>query len=189
MKARESGMPEEKMWEQFFNVDKILDELEINNKINKLVDLGFGYGTFTIPASRKIAGNIYAYDIEDKLTKELEYKLGIKKIRNVFLFNKDFISEGTGLKDEETDYVMLFNILHAEKSPDILNEVRRILRKNGKAGVIHWRYDESTPRGPGMEIRPKPEDLKNMLEESGFTILKFNINLSPYHYGILAQKT
>ena len=26
MKARESGIPEEKTWEQFFNVEKILNE-------------------------------------------------------------------------------------------------------------------------------------------------------------------
>ena len=54
MKARESGMPEEKIWEQFFDVDKILDELEINTKVEKLVDFGFGYGTFTIPASKML---------------------------------------------------------------------------------------------------------------------------------------
>jgi len=58
MKARESGMPEEKMWEQFFDVEKILNELEINNGIQRLVDFGFGYGTFTIPASKKIKGMI-----------------------------------------------------------------------------------------------------------------------------------
>jgi hypothetical protein len=52
MKARESGMPGEKIWEQFFDVEKILSELEVNNKIEKLVDFGFGYGTFTIPGSR-----------------------------------------------------------------------------------------------------------------------------------------
>jgi len=54
MKARESGMPEEKIWEQFFNVDNILNELEVNFEIEKLVDLDFGYGTFTLPASKKI---------------------------------------------------------------------------------------------------------------------------------------
>ncbi|MGA8264547.1 MAG: hypothetical protein WB779_08915, partial [Ignavibacteriaceae bacterium] len=60
MKARESGMPDEKMWEQFFDVGKILDELEINSEVEKLVDLGFGYGTFTIPTSKKIKGKVYA---------------------------------------------------------------------------------------------------------------------------------
>ncbi len=188
MKARESGMPEEKMWKRFFDVNKILDELEINNEVEKLVDFGFGYGTFTIPASKMIKGKLYAYDIEDALIQEMESKLIMNNIENIFLFKKDFIFEGTGLQNEEVDYVMLFNILHVEESADILEETYRILKKNGKVGVIHWIYDSSTPRGPSMSIRPKPEDLKNMLIKSGFSILKYNLNLPPYHYGIFAKK-
>jgi ubiquinone/menaquinone biosynthesis C-methylase UbiE len=188
MKARESGMPEEIMWQQYFDVDKIFDELEIDNKIEKLVDFGFGYGTFTIPASKRIRGNVYAYDIEHTLIQELEIKLKKNKIKNVLLLNKDFFAHGTNLQNEEIDFVMLFNILHAEKSVDILKETYRILKKNGKVGVIHWQYDSSTPRGPSMLIRPKPEELKNMLQQAGFSIIKHNINLPPYHYGILAKK-
>ncbi len=188
MKARESGMPDEQMWNQFFDVERILFDLEINYHIKKLVDLGFGYGTFTLPASRKINGNVYAYDIEEGLTNMLKSRLTTGDIQNVFLFAKDFITEGTGLQNEEADYVMLFNILHAEKADDILNETYRILRKNGKVGVIHWNYDADTPRGPSMSIRPKPEELKNLLIKSGFSILKYNVNLPPYHYGILAEK-
>ena len=188
MKARESGMPDEKMWEQFFDVGKILDELEINREVEKLVDLGFGYGTFTIPASKKIKGKVYAYDIEETLIKELDAKLKKDNIGNVSLLNKDFISEGTGLQNQEADFVMLFNILHAERSADVLKEAFRILKKNGKVGVIHWNYDSTTPRGPDMSIRPKPEELKGMLIKTGFSVLKYNINLPPYHYGILAQK-
>jgi len=188
MKARESGMPEEKMWEQFFDVEKILDELEINNGIQRLVDFGFGYGTFTIPASKKIKGMIYAYDIEDALNKELESKLKINNITNVISFTRDFISSGTDLQNEEVDYVMLFNILHADESIDILKETFRILKKKGRVGVIHWNYDPSTPRGPSMSVRPKPEALKNMLTKAGFSIIKHSINLPPYHYGILAQR-
>ena len=188
MRARESGMPDEKMWEQFFDVEKILNELEVNNGIQRLVDLGFGYGTFTIPASRKINGIIYAYDIEDSLHKELESKLRIYNITNVTHYNRDFITEGTGLKNEEVDYVLLLNILHAEKSINILKEAFRILKKGGRVGVIHWNYDPGTPRGPSMLIRPQPGELKNMLIRAGFSIIKHNINLPPYHNGILAQK-
>lgn len=188
MKARESGMPEEKMWEQFFDANKIFNELEINNEIEKLVDLGFGYGTFTIPASKKIKGKVYAYDIEEVLIQNLKSKLKKNNINNVTIVKKDFISEGTKFQNEEVDFVMLFNILHAERSTDILGEAYRILKKNGKIGIIHWKYDSNTPRGPSMKIRPKPEDLKDILIKCGFNILKHNINLPPYHYGILAQK-
>ncbi len=48
----------------------------------------------------------------------------------------DFISKGTGLQNEEVDYVMLFNILHAEKSAAILDEAFRILKREGKS----WNY-------------------------------------------------
>ena len=188
MKVRESGMPYEEMWGQFFDITKILDELEVNNEIEKLVEFGFGYGTFTIPASRRIKGKVYAYDIEIDLHQELTAKLKTNNIENVLLFNDDFINNGTGLQNEEADYVMLFNILHAEQAPEILEEANKILKKNGKVGIIHWRYDSSTPRGPSMSIRPKPEELKNLLIKAGFSILKYNINLPPYHYGILAEK-
>ncbi|HSP88732.1 MAG TPA: hypothetical protein VLN45_11400 [Ignavibacteriaceae bacterium] len=113
MKARESGMPEEKIWEQFFDVNKILYELEINKEVENLADLGFGYGTFTIPSSNRIKGNIYAFDIEADLTDKLNARLKINKIENVLPFNKDFITHGTCLQNEEVNYVMLFNILHA----------------------------------------------------------------------------
>jgi ubiquinone/menaquinone biosynthesis C-methylase UbiE len=188
MKARESGMPDEKMWQQFFDVNKILDELEVNNGIEKLVDFGSGYGTFTIPASKRIKGNVYAYDFEIILIRELDSRLKKNNINNVILFNKDFINEETAFQNKEVDFVMLFNILHAERSADILKETHRILKENGKVGVIHWNYDSTTPRGPSMSIRPKPDELKTMLIDAGFSILKYNINLPPYHYGILAQK-
>ena len=188
MKAKESGMPDEKTWEQFFDVEKILNELDINNKIEKLVELGFGYGTFTIPASKKIKGLVYAYDIENELHKELQQKLKINNIKNVKIFKNDFIAEGSGLQNEEADYVMLFNILHAAETDDILREAYRILKRNGKVGIIHWNYDSSTPRGPSMSIRPKPEELRDQLIKAGFAVLKYNIDLPPYHYGILVQK-
>lgn len=188
MKARESGMPDENIWEHYFDVDTILEELEINNEIENLIDLGFGHGTFSIPASKRIKGNVIGYDIETELVHKLESKLKINNIQNVHPFKRDFISDGTGLQNESADYVMLFNILHSERSIDILKETFRILKNNGKVGVIHWNYDPSTPRGPSMPIRPKPHDLKKLLLQSHFTILKYNLNLPPYHYGILARK-
>ena len=50
-------MPAEDMWASFFNVELILSELQINSDINDLVEIGCGYGTFTIPAAKKISGN------------------------------------------------------------------------------------------------------------------------------------
>lgn len=188
MKTRESGMPEENVWDEFFDAGKILDELEVDVSIEKLADLGCGYGTFALPAGRKIKGTVYALDVEEGAVKDLEKKIKKKNIRNVTVMKKDFVADGTGFGEGEVNYVMLFNILHAEESENILREAYRILKENGKTGIIHWRYDDCTPRGPSMAIRPRPEDLKRLLIKTGFEIIKFNINLPPYHYGILAIK-
>jgi len=49
MRLRESGMPEESFWETLFDVNLILDRLEIDKRVGEVVELDCGYGTFTLP--------------------------------------------------------------------------------------------------------------------------------------------
>src|SRR3989344_2657681 len=115
MKVRESGMPEEETWQEFFSPDSILKTMCIGNRIKDVVDFGCGYGTFTIPTAKIVSGKVYAIDIEPEMVKETERKARENKLGNVKTILRDFVSEGSGLKDESVDYVMLFNILHTDK--------------------------------------------------------------------------
>jgi ubiquinone/menaquinone biosynthesis C-methylase UbiE len=92
------------------------------------------------------------------------------------------------LADNSVDYVMLFNILHHDLSSDFLNESYRILRQNGKIGIIHWRSDILTPRGPNLSIRPKPEQIIEMIDIKRFRIAKKPFILEPFHYGLVISK-
>jgi ubiquinone/menaquinone biosynthesis C-methylase UbiE len=83
---------------------------------------------------------------------------------------------------------MLFNILHAENPVRILQEAYRVLSPLGKVGVIHWNFDPTTPRGPSMSIRPRPEQCQEWIKLAGFELTKPHINLPPYHYGLVGQK-
>jgi SAM-dependent methyltransferase len=67
MKVRDSGMPEETQWNNFFHVDFLLSELSIDSKINDLVEIGSGYGTFTIPTAKLIQGKLFAFDMEEDI--------------------------------------------------------------------------------------------------------------------------
>jgi SAM-dependent methyltransferase len=185
MKIRESGMPEESYWESFFNPQSILSQLQFDNTINNAVEFGSGYGTFTIPAAKIITGNLYAFDIDPLMNKRLGQKVGEERILNVKINEVDFVKEGTKLKDSSIDYVMLFNILHADDPVLLLKEAHRILNPNGKVGVIHWIYSELTPRGPSLDIRPKPEQCIKWLESAGFNLGSDIISLPPYHYGLI----
>ena len=58
--------------------------------------------------------------------------------------------------DASVDHAMLFNILHVEEPVGLLCEAMRVLVPGGKAGIIHWRTDLETPRGPSMADPPMP---------------------------------
>ncbi|KZX11180.1 class I SAM-dependent methyltransferase [Methanobrevibacter filiformis] len=189
MRVRESGMPEQLYWESLFDIDLIMEKMDISKDIDLLVEFGSGYGTFTIPSAGRINGKIIALDIDLEMLKIVNSQLDSNNIKNVTCHNRDFITEGTGVKDSSVDYVMLFNILHHSKPQEILNESYRILKFNGRIGIIHWNYDSTTPRGPNMSIRPKPEDLIKLVQTIGFKLKKEDlVNLPPYHYGIIAYK-
>jgi len=187
MKIRESGMPDKYMWEGFFDPAKVINTLGINSQTGDLAEFGCGYGTFTIPTAKIIKGKIYALDLEPdmiRLTAEEAKKQGLN---NVEVVKRDFMADGSGLSDESVDYVMLFNILHLEKPTVLIDEAKRILREGGKLGIIHWNYDSKTPRGPSMDIRPKPEDCIKWAENAGFSGA-IRYDLKPYHYGIVLIK-
>ncbi len=64
MKTRESGMPEESIWQGYFEPEAVLKKLGLTSACGNVVDFGCGYGTFTIPAARIASGIVYALDIE-----------------------------------------------------------------------------------------------------------------------------
>jgi SAM-dependent methyltransferase len=189
MKARESGMPDEKMWQSFFNPEVILTALKLDNRICDAADFGCGYGTFTLPAALRIKGTLYGFDIDAAMIGECNRRAQQEGITNLQLFVRDFVKNGTGLAPESVDYTMLFNILHAEEPLLLLHEAWRILKPHGRVAIIHWNFDPTTPRGPSMDIRPRPADCQKWTEQAGFEVENGIIDLPPYHYGLVGRKS
>lgn len=188
MKVRDSGMPEETKWNDFFNVDFLLSELDINSKIYDLVEIGSGYGTFTIPAAKLIQGKLFAFDIEEEMIEILNQKVQNEQVCNIVLEKRDILTHTTGLPENSIDYVMLFNILHHESPLDFINEAYRILKPKGKIGIIHWRSDIATPRGPDLNIRPKPQQIMKWFDKQRFKIDKQPLIVEPYHFALIISK-
>jgi ubiquinone/menaquinone biosynthesis C-methylase UbiE len=188
MKIRESGMPDETFWESFFDTGEIFSKLKLDDTTSDVAEFGSGYGTFTLPAAKVIKGNIFAFDIDSAMIDRLKQRSEQDNSSNIKILNKDFIKDGTGLKNNSIDYVMMFNILHAANPEILLNEAYRILKQQGKLGVIHWIHSADTPRGPSMNIRPTPEQCSYWIESAKFKIVNKEISLPPYHYGILCTK-
>jgi ubiquinone/menaquinone biosynthesis C-methylase UbiE len=189
MKTRESGMPNEEVWSSFFSSARTLAKLGLTKSCRDVVDFGCGYGTFTIPAARIIRGTVHALDIEAEMVKATARKAKASGLNNVRVELRDFVAEGTGLPGASVDYVMLFNILHCEEPLVLLREAWRVLSDGGRLGIMHWNYDPSTPRGPSMDIRPRPEQCRAWAEQAGFHLHgPGKINLPPYHWGWIVKK-
>jgi ubiquinone/menaquinone biosynthesis C-methylase UbiE len=188
MKVRQSGMPDQTMWEGFFDPSRALSRLGLTRETSTAVDLGCGYGTFTIPAARLTQSTVHGFDIEPKMIRATASKAESAGLTNVELHLRDFEAEGTGLPDVSVGYVMLFNLLHAEEPDRLLREAYRILAPGGSVAVMHWISDRPTPRGPSMEIRPRPEDCRRWMIAQGFRIETGVVDLPPYHFGLVGHK-
>lgn len=188
-------MPEVSYWESLFDIPRILDTMRLNKGAGCVVEFGCGYGSFTIPLARRLQGagdSLLSFDIDPAMVQRAQDRVVREKLLRVTV--KESQKSGEDLVEPQSaDYVMLFNILHGkepgERPEDLLQLAWSWLSPGGTVGIIHWRYDSSTPRGPSMEIRPRPEELLGRMKAAGFRIFpKSPLDLPPYHYGILGQK-
>ncbi|MBE0544475.1 MAG: class I SAM-dependent methyltransferase [Verrucomicrobia bacterium] len=187
MKLRESGMPEEAYWETLFDVPLILDRLGINRQLRDVVELGCGYGTFTLPVAQRISGVLTTFDIESEMVERTRQRAAQAGVGNVLYVVGDVFTDGFG-ESASKDACLLFNILHCEQPMKLLAEAAQVVRPAGFVYVIHWRYDPATPRGPSTEIRPRPEQILDWAEEAGLLASPEGVlDLPPWHYGIRFQ--
>jgi SAM-dependent methyltransferase len=190
MKLRESGMPEEEYWESLFDVDLILDRLGITNVHGDMVELGCGYGTFSLPLAKRVSGVLRTFDIEPEMIERTRSRAKVESIDNIHCELRDVFEQGFGVPSESQEACLLFNILHCEEPIRLLSEAACAIGPQGAVYVIHWRYDPTTPRGPRMEIRPRPEQIQVWALKAGLSTNSDEvIDLPPYHYGMVFRKS
>lgn len=191
MKGRESGMPEEAYWASFFDVEAAVDRLLPEpDRAGDIVEFGCGYGTFTLPAARRVAGTVTALDIENEMVATVREKAEEARLHNVDTRLRDFVADGSGLPEASQRHAMIYNLLHLENPVGLLREAWRLLAAGASLSVIHWRSDIPTPRGPSLAIRPTPAQCRNWLTEAGFRQVT-TVDLTtacPYHFGLVAWR-
>ena len=177
MKVRDSGMPEEEYWESLFDVPLILSRLQIE-RFHDVAELGCGYGTFTVAAAQQIRGKLYAFDVDSAmLARTKERAVGLR----VECRQRDVVERGFGVN---VDAALLFNILHCDDPVGLLGQAAIAAPT---VLVIHWRHGE-TPRGPNLDIRPRPEQIAEWGSIAGLQA-GTPIDLPPWHFGIELRRS
>lgn len=188
MKTRDSGMPAEDWWTTFFDPPAILQAIGLDQLNGPVVDVGCGYGTFTLALARMTRHPVIALDIEPDMVALTRGKAVQAGFTHVDARLVDVTDGSLGVPPGSVDVVLLFNILHCEAPLDLLKAAHMALRRDGRVGVIHWRSDIPTPRGPDLSIRPKPDQCRSWLVKTGFQIRSEATTLPPYHFGMVGCK-
>lgn len=186
MKVRDSGMPDEALWDSLFDVEFILQRLGIDDSLVDVAELGCGYGTFTVPVAERISGTLHTYDIDEAMVARATLRVARAGLSDVIVECRDVLKQGFDLPPSSQHGCLLFNILHHEDPVALLRTAACCLRRGDRLFAIHWRHDPATPRGPSLEIRPRPEQIMAWAEESGMLDLAGEIlDLPPWHYGLV----
>ncbi len=185
MKYRDSGMPPQEHWETLLDVETILDRFALGPQTGDVAELGCGYGSFTIPLARRIGGVVHAFDIDAAMIETTRRRAAEAGLANVRPVLRDVAADGFGLPEASCDACLLFNILHGEGPAEMLREAARVVRPGGTVAVIHWRSDIVTPRGPALDIRPRPEQIVEWSGSAGGLALQEPpFILPPWHCGV-----
>lgn len=185
MKVRDSGMPAEDYWESLLDVELILDRFDVGPQLTDILEIGCGFGTFTIPAARRISGAVHALDIDPAMLSRTETRAVRAGLTNIRCHERDVMEQGRGVPVRGVDAALLFNILHCEEPVELLSITADGVRSGGSIFVVHWRHDDRTPRGPDLSIRPRPEQIAAWAAATGkLQVDGPPMELPPWHYGV-----
>jgi len=187
-RIRDSGMPSPELWQGFFDAPRILEVMGCGPR-DDVLEFGCGYGTFAIAAARRVSGTVYALDIDPVMVRATREGAERAGLTNLVAEERDFVACGSGRPAQSIDFAMLFNILHAEQPVALLREAYRVLRPQGRAAVIHWKHTDATPRGPPLEVRPRPQQCRDWALQAGFASAReVELPNTPWHWGMLLER-
>ncbi len=155
-----------------------------------IADLGVGSGFYTIAAAKALhaTGRVYAIDAQKELLSKLKNEATRQGLYNIEVIWGDIEKvNGTKLRDSSIDLGLLCNVLfQLENKENIINEVKRILKPNGRLLVVDW-TDSFGGIGPKPNMIVKKDIVVSRFEKGGFHLDK-EISAGAHHYGLIFKK-
>ncbi len=176
---------------ELINPFKLLERVGIRDG-QRVADLGCGsLGHFVFPAAQLVGGKgaVYAVDIQRSVLEQIEKSAKEQQFWNVYPVWSDIdVYRATHVEPESLDLTLLINNLFlSQNRPQLLREMARLTRPNGRIVVVEWKT-EATPLGPPQASRISKEDAKKELQSP---LIKYydEFEAGPYHYGLIYLRT
>lgn len=155
-----------------------------------IADLGAGSGHYTMAAAKAVGstGRVYAVEIQKDLLPRVKNLASEEGLGNVEVLWGDIeVQNGTKLRDESVDVVILSNILfQLDDKKGCAEETKRILKPKGRVLIVDW--DGSYGGlGPTEETVYSAADARALFENLGF-VFEGDIRAGAHHYGFSMSK-
>ena len=152
-----------------------------------VADIGAGTGYFAIPMARAIGkGRVAAVDFQPDMLSRIREKLQHSgEELPIDLAKGD--AEATGLDQASMDVVLIANVWHElDHHAEVLSEVRRIIRNEGRLAILDWRTDVTQQQGPPLDHRISVDTVTRVLKEHRWMPAP-PTTIGRYHYLIQAS--
>jgi ubiquinone/menaquinone biosynthesis C-methylase UbiE len=150
------------------------------------VDIGCGYGFFSVLAAKKVGenGRVYAVDIDASAIESLKQtakERGLLNITAIVGKAEDIVfCKGCA------DFVFFSMELHDFNDPaKVLRNAKQMIKPNGRLIDLDWKKKQM-PFGPPVAIRFSEENAACLIQSAGFTVIDIE-DSGPYHYVVIAK--
>lgn len=153
---------------------------------HRFLDIGAGIGYFSLPALEIVGpgGHIIAADVSAEMLDEMRKRPGAGAPNIELLLCE---STALPLPGESVDIALMAFVLHEiENRNGQIEEVRRVLRKEGRLAVIEWKMKEPPP-GPPPAERIAPDEVERHCAGAGLELVRRD-ELNEHHYLVLCGK-
>ncbi|AFS77402.1 methyltransferase type 11 [Gottschalkia acidurici 9a] len=153
-----------------------------------LCDIGSGTGLFLFEASKYENSKIYSVEMSDIMIEIQEERIKERNIKNIDIIKQDVNENRIKLDDQSSDIVIMVTVLHEiDEKDNIISEVNRILKPDGKFLIIEFKK-QKTDFGPPLEERLSNDDIKKLCDKHDLK-LEENTELGENFYRTVFRKT
>ena len=151
-----------------------------------VADFGVGRtGHIIFPAAELVGeeGRVYGVDLRADALKMLEGRRRQYLVHNIRLVQGDIEAGGLDIPEASLDRVFLVHTLPvARQHSQIVNEIRRLLKHDGRIVVIDWRPEAVHPVAPNDEFRLHPNQVDLTFARAGCEVCE-QFSPSSTHWG------
>lgn len=158
--------PDRDAWQK---PEQVMDALRIAEG-SRVADLGAGGGWFTVRLAGRVGPNgiVYAEDVQQPMIEAITRRVRRAQLRNVVTI---LGTESDPSLPAPVDAVLIVDAYYEMDQPvRVLQNVARMLKPEGRIGIIEYRKDGLGP-GPPMNERVDPERVIRDAEAAGLRLL------------------